>query len=167
MTARTWLGLSLAAAWLVPSLGLSPSSACCPAPPSGKPVVNADQTVILIWDAASQTQHFVRRASFKSDAEDFGFIVPTPSKPELAESGDDAFPHLLRLTEPETQKVTRPSNVGCGCGALAPMASAPKGVQVLEEKTVAGFQATVLGADSAGDLVGWLKDHGYMLSRRR
>ena len=52
--------------------------ACCPAPPSGKPVVNADQTVLIIWDAAAKTQHFIRQASFTSQADDFGFIVPSP-----------------------------------------------------------------------------------------
>jgi hypothetical protein len=37
-------------------------------------------------------------------------------------------------------------------------------VQVLAEKLVAGFQAAVLRADSADDLVRWLKDHGYAFS---
>src|SRR5437016_6045947 len=78
----------------------SPTPACCPAPPSGKPVVNADQTVIILWDAANRTQHFIRKASFQSEADDFGFIVPSPSEPELEESGNEAFPYLLKLTEP-------------------------------------------------------------------
>ena len=51
------------------------SFACAPAP-SGKLVVNADQTVIIIWDAANNTQHFIRKASFKSEADDFGFLIP-------------------------------------------------------------------------------------------
>jgi hypothetical protein len=38
-------------------------------------VVNADQTVIIVWDAASKTQHFIRRASLASAAADFGFLV--------------------------------------------------------------------------------------------
>ena len=80
---------------------------CCPAPPSGKPVVNADQTVILIWDADTKTEHFIRKASFQSEADDFGFLVPTPTQPELAESGNEAFPLLLKLTEPETKKERR------------------------------------------------------------
>src|SRR5215813_1786031 len=85
---------------------ISPSAqACCTAPPSGKPVVNADQTVIMIWDTATKTQHFIRQASFKSEADDFGFLVPSPSQPELSESGNEAFPFLLKLTEPETKKL--------------------------------------------------------------
>jgi hypothetical protein len=43
----------------------------------------------------------------------------------------------------------------------APAAAA---VQVLEEKTVAGFHAVALEAGSAGALVGWLKEHGYAFS---
>jgi hypothetical protein len=139
--------------------------ACCPAPPPGKPVVNADQTVIIIWDAATKTQHFIRRASFKSAADDFGFLVPTPSQPDLDESGNEAFPYLQKLTEPERQKVARPrGGMGCGCaGSTAPPAGR-SAVTVLDEKLVAGFQAVVLQAASADALVDWLKDHGYAFS---
>src|SRR5687768_10081349 len=104
-----WLAVLLATAFFVPCLLRVPVIACCPAPPSGKPVVNADQTVAIIWDAATKTQHFIRQASFKSEADEFGFLVPTPTQPELNESGNDAFPFLSKLTEPETQQVKRPS----------------------------------------------------------
>jgi hypothetical protein len=146
--------------------GSRKTPACCPAPPSGKPVVNADQTVILIWDAATKTQHFIRKASFKSDADDFGFIVPTPTQPELNESGNEAFPVLQKLTEPEIKKERRPSgSMSCGCGASAPEAALSKSqVRVLQEKLVAGFHAVVLEADTADILVKWLKEHGYAFS---
>src|SRR5690349_18712330 len=90
--------------------------ACCPAPPSGKPVVNADQTVVILWDAANKTQHFIRRATFKSDADDFGFLIPSPSQPELNESGDGIFPILAEVTAPKVKTVPRPTG-GCiqGC----------------------------------------------------
>jgi hypothetical protein len=166
MTARAWLTLSVTAALLVIFQLALPAPGCCPAPPSGKPVVNADQTVIIIWDAASRTEHFIRQASFKSQADDFGFLVPTPSQPELSESGNEAFPFLGKLTEPERKKVPRPSG-GLGCGCSKPPArvgAAALGVKVLAEKLVAGLQAVVLEAQSANALVGWLKDHGYAFS---
>src|SRR5262245_48721442 len=93
--------LSLVGTAVACCLATAAVEACCPAPPRGKPVVNADQTVIILWDAATKTQHFIRKASFKSDADDFGFLVPTPSQPELEESGNEAFPYLLKVTEPE------------------------------------------------------------------
>lgn len=162
--------------WLVAlSLGCAlvtapPADACCPAPPSGQPAVNTNQTVAIVWDAATKTQHFVRRATWKSDAADFGFIVPSPTHPELAESGDAAFPFLAKLTEPERVKQKRPS-AGCGaCLVLSrsksaePEAQAVASVTVLEQKTVAGFDAVVLEASSPTALGAWLKDHGYASS---
>lgn len=141
--------------------------ACCPAPPFGKPVVNADQTVILIWDPATKTQHFIRKASFKSDAQDFGFIIPTPAQPQLEESGNEAFAALHKLTEPEIRKVARSRGSGCSClpqSRFENVGAAIPTVEVLEQKQVAGFDAVVLEAQSADALVGWLKDHGYAFS---
>jgi hypothetical protein len=140
---------------------------CAPAPRSGQPVVNADQTVILIWDAASKTQHFIRKATFTSAADDFGFLVPTPSQPELAEAGNDAFPYLQKLTEPEKLRKPEPwRGVSIGCSTMPPAGrglSAPP-VRVLEEKLVAGFNAQVLEADSPTALLEWLNGHGYQFS---
>jgi hypothetical protein len=167
MTSRIWLSVLLAGILLVSLPPASPLPACCPAPPSGKPVVNADQTVIILWDAATKTQHFIRKASFKGEADDFGFLVPSPSQPELSESGNEAFPVLQKLTEPEKIKRKRPSGgVACGCGGLAPTAGkADLGqVRVLEDKLVAGFRARVLETKSADALVDWLKENGYAFS---
>jgi hypothetical protein len=163
MRFRGIFALTVATALLVFSVVL----ACCPAPPRGVPVVNADQTVIIIWDEAAKTQHFIRQASFKSDAADFGFLVPSPTAPDLEESGNDAIPLLMKLTEPEIVKVPRPSNgFACGCGVpgAAPMAKMAPPVVVLQEKQVAGFHAVVLEAASADALTDWLKDNGYAFS---
>src|SRR5713101_4310128 len=106
MNIRMLIILPLAGAFLSPFL-LPRAPGCCAVGPKGKPVVNADQTVIIIWDAAAKMQHFIRKASFKSEADDFGFLVPSPSQPELEESGNEAFPFLLKLTEPEIKNVAR------------------------------------------------------------
>jgi hypothetical protein len=175
MIGRNWFTALLAGIAFIPFFGAPPAPACCPAPPSGKPVVNADQTVIIIWDAAAKTQHFIRQASFKSEADDFGFIVPSPSMPELEESGNDAFPFLAKLTEPEIIHKTRPSNGGgCGCAAQSPREGiadlsledkkSEPAVNVLLDKQVAGFNAKVLETKSAEALTGWLKEHGYAFS---
>ena len=106
------LVLSLAGVLCVPFVLTSPAPACCPVSRTGKPVVNADQTVIILWDAAKKTQHFIRQASFQSAAEDFAFLVPTPNRPELDESGNVAFPYLQKLTEPEVRYVRAPRRSG-------------------------------------------------------
>jgi hypothetical protein len=149
-------------------LAANAALACCPAPMFNSPVVNADQTVIMIWDAEQQTQHFIRQASFKSTGDHFGFLVPTPAQPELEESGDAAFEKLAQITAPEIKTVWQPRcpfacsstlghSDGLMWGALPP-------VRVLDEKRVAGFNAVVLEADSATALVGWLKDNEFAYS---
>ncbi len=57
--------------------------------------INADQTVIIIWDAAGEDA-VLHPASVlsRAEADDFDFFVPSPTQPELEEVGDDAFPHL-------------------------------------------------------------------------
>lgn len=169
MFARALLATSLVAVLLLSAGSSSHALGCCAAGPRGKPVVNADQTVIMVWDPATKTQHFIRQASFLSEADDFGFLVPTPSLPELDESGNQAFPFLLKLTEPVTKKVRRPGGgLGCGCGsarhAAAPATAAAPDVRVVAEKLVAGFHAVVLEADTADVLIQWLKEHGYAYS---
>lgn len=169
MFLRLWIPAVIAFAALVP---LPETNGCCPVGHSGKPVVNADQTVIIHWDPASKTQHFIRQANFKSAGDDFGFLIPSPTQPELAESGNEAFPTLLKWTEPEIIVQNRPSGGGgCGCvlGSKSQTAGVAKSiadpqVQVLDKKRVAGFDAVVLEAKSALALVDWLKAHDYAFS---
>lgn len=171
MNLRGWLTSLLATLVFVPFSLVPDTTACCPAPRPGQFVVNADQTVIIVWDAATKTEHFIRKATFKAEADDFGFLIPTPTLPALDESGNEAFPYLAKLTEPEIQRVQRPKSGGggCACGPQAQFAGvkedmAPTSVVVRAEKEVAGFKAVVLEAKSANDLVKWLKDNGYAFS---
>lgn len=135
--------------------------ACCAVSPAENPVVNADQNVIILWDKARQTQHFIRKADFKTDASDIGFLVPSPSRPQLSESGNAAFTLLDRITAPPPQGA---GGFPLGCAAQAPARSLAYGVTVVEEKRVAGFDATVLTAKTGEDLVQWLKKNGYAYS---
>jgi hypothetical protein len=124
-------------------------------------VVNADQSVIMIWDKERKTQHFIRQANFKTDAKEVGFVIPSPSRPELEESGNEAFTTLKEITAPYVMSGGGSFSIGCS----APNAAIRKsGIQIVEEKRVAGYDATVLTARSGNDLVTWLEQHGYPYS---
>jgi hypothetical protein len=82
---------------LAPQLGW----ACAPAPRPGQFVRIAEESAIIIWDEKTRTQHFIRRATFDTDAPDFGFLVPTPTEPALAEVNNSAFTDLEYLIRPE------------------------------------------------------------------
>jgi hypothetical protein len=133
------------------------SLACAPAPRMGDAVDIAEESAIIIWDEASKTQHFIRRASFQTKAKDFGFLVPTPTVPELKEADDQAFALLERLTAPRV--ITR--NIPRDAKAAVPAPAAAPRVTVLATAKVAGFDAVVLEANDAAALDRWLKEHGY------
>ena len=123
------------------------------------PVSIADESAIIIWDEASKTEHFIRRATFVTQAEDFGFLVPTPTQPELGEADEEAFKRLERqISILRTPPAAGKGGKGGGGGAKPPP------VEVLDEKRVAGQHVVVLKATDADALGKWLKDHDYEFS---
>ena len=151
------LVLSSVAAFALPSL--QDADACGLASRRGRKVAIANESAIIIWDEQAKTEHFIRRASFVSDADDFGFVVPTPTQPELAEASDDSFKHLEMLF---AKTPTKGKGGGKGGGKGAP-AEAPK-VEVLDEKRVANQHVVVLKANDVDALGKWLTDHDYEFS---
>ncbi len=145
--------IGLALSWATHSI-----LACCAVSRPGKVVVNADQTVLMIYNPKTQTQHFIRQASFKSDANDVGFLVPSPSKPELAETDQAVFKKLKQITAPPEPPA---APLALGTTKSYGANRAPKPVEVLEQKRVAGYDASVLKADSGEALIEWLKNNNY------
>jgi hypothetical protein len=153
--------------------GILPAWPCAPAPPAGHRVDVLAEQAVIVWDPASGTEHFIRRASFDADVPDFGFLVPTPRAPQLAEAADATFDALDLAIQPEVVRRSRwrvEPTVLCLApflmtrGARETTAGGPPqpaAVHVLEEKRVAGYDAAVLQADDAKALLGWLGDHGY------
>ena len=96
--------------FVVFALTIAPLIACAPVPPANQSVEIADENAIIIWDSSSQTEHLNRRATFNTEAKDFGFLVPTPSQPQLVESDDTAFAESSRITAPKVvSKRERPA----------------------------------------------------------
>ena len=175
--------------------------ACCPVSRIGKNFRIADQRVLIAWDPQTKIEHFVRQAAFdpalsaqpttdqtsiqrdesidRSESEgvepdDFGFLVPSPSEPQIEEADPRVFDALETAIEPRIQIQDRWS-VNPFPLALSPFMlassrsmltasrdSAPaSGVAVLQSKKVAGYEVAVLRASDAGELVGWLKENNY------
>lgn len=125
--------------------------ACCAVSTLDHVVRFASQSNIIIWDPVSKTEHFVRNARFTTDAKDFGFIAPTPTKPTLSKASGVAFKTLASLQPASRSK----SAGGAGSGG------GPGGVEVLEVKDVSGYRATVLKASDSKGLADWMKQNGY------
>lgn len=157
-TTITLLVLSLIA--LVPP---PESPACAVAPRRGESVGVNGEEAIIVHDGT--TEHFVRRADFRTTAKEFGFLVPTPTKPGLGEADAGVFGLLRGATLPRrefsgiTRRVVRTKETFSYVGAAsAPTMRAPV---VVEEKTVAGFDAVVLKADDVDGLKKWLEERQF------
>ncbi|HLK13397.1 MAG TPA: DUF2330 domain-containing protein [Fimbriimonadaceae bacterium] len=131
--------------------------ACSGVGPPGRPVVFGDQTNIIIWDEAHHMEHFIRNANFRSGADNFGFIAPTPGKPKLNEASTQAFYTLASLA-PVYRRAAAMGGAGGGFGG----GSRSSEVKVIQEADVAGFHATTLWSRSAGAINDWMNEHGYV-----
>src|SRR5262249_43589386 len=58
-----------------------------------RPSLAYEQTLI-VYDAERRREHFVREVVFSASREPFGFVVPTPSRPEVAKVKKSPFPKL-------------------------------------------------------------------------
>ena len=154
-----------------------PARGCAPAMRDGEVVDVADETALVIWDEADQTEHFIRQATFVGSASNFGFLVPTPSRPRVVAVKPDVFADLARITEAKAEERSETS-LSLGCSRSAPETKLaindesllPNGVVVLEAKQVGNLDMKVLAFradktkkfdDTADELLGWLNRQGY------
>lgn len=133
---------------------------------SDPPVAIAEESAIIVWDPVEKMQHFIRWAAFEAKSPDFGFLVPTPTQPVLAEVAEHIFATMERWTEPKTVSRTewnfQPMLCIFGCGTLSSrLDSVAAKVHVLDRQTVGGLDAAVLEADDAEALRQWLEKNGY------
>ena len=135
-------------------------------------VLTKSEEALIVWDEARHTEHFIREALFDTRANSFGFIVPVPGRPVLAEADDFVFYGLRDITDPERVYNAYPSFArGVELTCLPKLLTtsddwegAPnRNVSVLEEKRVAGLDATVLAASDVEGLTSWLSDRGFEL----
>lgn len=154
----------------VPAVGLAvvesprPARGCGVAVPRGGRVDVATETAVIVWDEAARTEHFIRTASFSTTSAEFGFLVPTPTEPELAEASADGFRALEAATAPRTVVEYRNPEFGCGMSQSASfkaVGASPGEVQVLGRQRVGMFDAAKLRAGDPQALHRWLADNGY------
>jgi hypothetical protein len=140
------------------------------------PVRIENESAIIVWNQAAQTEHFIRTVNFDTDSSDLGYIVPTPSIPTLSAVDDGAVPALreavqptltgndvfiaptsflvtlIRIYKSETQPVA---------SSLLPPTIGQSDVDEEKDTFVDGVQATTISASDVLSLKKWLKQNGY------
>jgi hypothetical protein len=166
------LGL-LAALVLWPSAA---DSACCYFSAKDKDILQPAQKVFITWDPVETVESFTVQPKFEGNADDFGMVIPTPSKPKLDEMPRDFFKELALYTilkkreQPQSKLLPVPQLQKAANRAGAEKDDKPRGstrppaVKVLEAGVVGNLDYKIIEAGRADDLFGWLKDNKYSYS---
>lgn len=117
-------------------------------PPPDFYVGQTEQKAVIFYDEKVET--LILSITFQGNAKDFGWVVPTPTKPEVDKSSDELFLALRELTQRPIryEKELMPLPLG-------------EGVEVIETKEVGIYEISVLKADDPKALSSWLDAHGY------
>jgi hypothetical protein len=114
----------------------------------------AYEQALILYDAEKRREHFVREVVFSASRAPFGFVVPTPSRPEVAKVEKSPFAKLrdkFSFRRPHPERVARVASAG-----------ADDSVEVLEVTRVGRFTAFVLSASDAAGLSSWLSQNGFV-----
>lgn len=140
-------------------------------PTVGVPAIQTEQ-VVIIHDAKSGREHFIREVRFANVRGKLGFVVPLPSVPEIAkekapfEALGKAFPFQPPLPKPKFGRGGPPGAKGArgleaaGGGIGDGGAAVEPPVELLAAQKVGSFTAFTLAARDPEALATWLKDNG-------
>jgi hypothetical protein len=152
-------------------------SACCYFSAKDKDILQPAQKVFITWDPTENVESFTVQPKFEGNADDFGMVIPTPSKPKLDEMPRDFFKELALYTI--LKKREQPSSKLLPVEILKQAAKAqekaadpgdrPRGprapaVKVLEAGVVGNLDYKIIEAGRADDLFAWLKENKYSYS---
>jgi hypothetical protein len=122
------------------------------------PMSLVDEKAVIVWDADRNIEHFVRQAMFEGEAADFGFIVPAPTLPTVAEADGEVFSELSEFVD--SQKNDRRGSTGFA--GMESVDAAPAGsVEVIDQYMVGDYEASILKGSDGAAILDWLKQNGY------
>lgn len=150
---KKFLFIFLFSVLLLPNLALADGMMI---PPIGRYIYETDQKGVIFFE--NGREKLILSTSFNGDAEDFAWVVPTPSKPEVQKASSEIFAALRDLTETKedwNEKEATMSGIGFG------LEDAQQSVHVIEEKKIEYYDIAVLAADDKNALVDWLNKNDY------
>ena len=132
-----------------------------PFPPSNQYVTETDQKAVIVYENNLET--LILSVNFKGNPQNFGWVIPVPSKPEVEKSEDELFTSLKNLTTPQTK--TESSTVqmlGWGQKSAEP----PLRVEVVETTKIDIYDISTVTSESPEDLSKWLTKNDYQIPQK-
>jgi len=124
-----------------------------------RPSLAYEQTLI-VFDDQKRQEHFVREVVFRKGNQPFGFVVPTPSRPEVFPVEKSPFKALN-----EQFPFFEPASESFGASVAGGLTGRAASVEVLDVKRVGSFTAFVLAANDAAAFARWLAREGFVSTK--
>ena len=170
------LALTLAGAVSAAALMMnaSPAEACgCFAPPDPSvPIVQAGERLVFDYKDGKVTAHI--QIQYQGEANDFGWLLPLPSVPEMTLGSEELFAQLITQTQPK-YRLNRQFAGECGNNfpgrgvslsgqndSAAPSES-DDGSPLVIQDSVGPYDFAVLRADSRDEMFAWLTENNYFI----
>jgi hypothetical protein len=102
--------------------------------------------------------------NYTGSPDDFAWVLPVPSVPQITQADMATFTELDRLTTPVYIPPPAPDCLRPRVqAAAAPSAASGAGVTVLGGGVVGPFEYVVVTSPDPGEMVRWLRDNGYRI----
>jgi hypothetical protein len=122
------------------------------------------ERVLIVYDEASSTEHFIREITVAKGAKRFGFVVPLPARPTLAKVEHDVFAGLAESFPAVPPSPAPPPQSAPFWRSLSKStedrAVASAGVEVQATERIGSFTAVTLAATDTAALQTWLRENG-------
>ena len=116
------------------------------------------QRAAIFYENGVET--LILSTNFKGTAKDFGWVIPTPSKPEVSKASMDLFQKLETITQHSYQSYYGGIKLG-DAGSSYRAAEKTPYVAVIETKKIDYYNIDILESNDADALSKWLAEHKY------
>lgn len=107
-------------------------------------------------------EDLVISTEYQGNSEDFTWVVPTPSKPEVNKSSSSIFSNLNSIT-----KTKYSSQIQTTFSLGTVMDSKEDAVEIVERKNIDIYDTTILKADNEKILSQWMEQNGYTFPKEK
>lgn len=113
------------------------------------------QQAVIFYEGGIET--LILATTFKGNAADFGWVIPTPGRPKVTKASAEVFTKLEEITRDQYYRDNYLEMEPMDVGAYR----ADKSVTVIETKKIDYYHIDILEATDATALANWLKENNY------
>jgi hypothetical protein len=127
------------------------------------PISQVNERILFVQGNGTVTTHV--QIQYAGRPEDFAWILPVPSLPELSVSHNELFRQLEFATRPSfvLDFVGDENCFNFPIFRLDEVVATAEGVEIVAEEQVGPFETVIITGDDPQAVANWLQENGYLL----